>query len=380
MSCSRNITKKNVIFLFAYGLYILSMTLEYTSLQYSFNKGLQIMRYGAYALLLLKILLESYYRKKSLVIFGILLAGTLMQSFVSGLREIFFLLLILYAIYDVYIEDAVRIQVYVQMIVLLMVFALCIIGVFENGEFFDHGRIRYTMGFDYINGAGSVFLSSEMGWLFIRDKKLTLWEVLGILAGWYVIYYFTDFRTMAFVGAAAVLLCYLVKNWKIRIDKFPFKAVYLAIPVLMTAFTWVLQLYYNGHAVTKSMQKANAIFNGRLNLAKSAIDQYGLHLFGERVRWVGNTANLSRNHYNFVDCSYIKIAIDYGIFIAVLILILYCYMFYRLVRENHHTGCILLSLFMVCAFMLPVMTGVYYNPLLLLAGGIFYGKTKIHQS
>lgn len=380
MNSFKSISKSNFIFLLAYGIYILSMTLEYTPMQYDFDRVLQAMRYLSYGLFLVKILFESVYRKKSTLLFAVLLVLFALQSGINGKRDFCFLILILFAFYGVRIKDALCLQIVIQMTCLMAVFLLCMTNILDNGEYYDHGQIRYTMGFSYVHGAGEIFFSSELAWLFIRQKKLTIGEVFAILAGWGVIFYYTDFKTMGMLGVAAVIACYLIKFLKYSIKKCPFKQLYLSIPLLMAGATWALQLYYNRYAFSDLMKTFNGWFNGRLNLAYAAIRNYGVHLLGSRIAWVGNTENLARNSYNYVDCAYIKLVMDYGIFIEILVLAVYCYIMYQLIKCENHAGCILVSAVLVCGFMLPVIYGVHYNPLLLLAGGIFHGKTEIYQT
>lgn len=375
-----SLPKNSLIFLAAYGLFILSMTIEFTSLRYSFDKGLQLMRYAAYALFLFKIALEAVYRKKDTFIFVLLLLLSILQSRVTGMREICFLLLMLFACYRVEIKAAFKVQIAVQMVCLLGVFALCALGILENLEYFDHGRIRYTMGFVYINGAGSVFFSSELAWLFLRNRQISIKEVLLILCGWGVIFYYTDLRTMTLLGCAAVLAVYVTRRWRWSVDRGMFKALFLAVPAGLFLFSWVLQWCYNlnsGHAL---MQSLNAKLNGRLNLAKKALELYDINLWGNRIAWIGNADNLNRNKYNFVDCSYIRIPLDYGLIIGVFFLAAFCFIMYRLVKQNNQTGCILFCIILLCGFMMNVLTGVSYNPFLLLAGGIFHGKAEVHRT
>lgn len=380
MNLRKTLTKTNFIFLVAYGIYILSMTLEYTALQYTFDRELQIIRYLAYGLFLFKILWEAVYYKKSTLLFAIMLLFFVFQSQINGKRDFCFLILILFATYGVQMKDALYVQIGVQMTCLCGVLLLCAMNILDNQEYFDHGQVRYTLGFSYVHGAGEILFSSELAWLFIRQKKLTLWEVLAILSGWGVIFYYTDFKTMGMLGVAAVILCYLTKFLKYSVKKFPIKELYLSVPILMAVFTWGLQLYYNRYATSNLMQALNTGFNGRLNLAYTAMQNYGVHLLGKKIAWVGNTENLVRHSYNYVDCAYIKLAMDFGIVIEVLVLIGYCYILYQLIEKDNRIGCILTCIVLICGFMLPVIYGLHYNPLLLLAGGIFHGKAKVDQT
>lgn len=361
-------------------MYILSMTLEYTTMRYTFDRELQLIRYVAYGLFLIKILAENLYEKSKLLPFVLLLLLSCIQAYGNGLREICFLLLILLACGHAEEEDALRLQIIIQLICLIGVFTLCIWGIVENKEFYDHGTIRYTMGFVYINGAGSLLFSSEIAWLYLRREKISIGEVVLFLTGWAVIYSYTDLRTMTLLGCTAVVICYLSGFCKWSVQQTPFKWLYMIFPAFMTAFSWILQCFYNGHSQETLMKILNTKLNGRLQLAKSALENYGLSLFGKRIQWIGNADNIVRNKYNYVDCAYIRIPLDFGIVIGLLFVAVYCYIMYKLVRENNRSGCLVLCIVMVCGFMMSVLSGISYNPLLLLTGGIFHGKPKVHQT
>ena len=53
------LSKKNLIFLLALGLYLLSLAIEYTELSHGYGKEIQMIRYISYGLCLIKILQEA---------------------------------------------------------------------------------------------------------------------------------------------------------------------------------------------------------------------------------------------------------------------------------------------------------------------------------
>ena len=112
---------------------------------------------------------------------------------------------------------------------------------------------------------------------------------------------------------------------------------------------------------------------------KHAIETYGLKLLGDDITWITNMDNRVRNAYNYVDCTYFKVLFDFGLVIGILFLASHIYIMYYMWKKDQLTGCIILCVLSVLAFMTP-LTGLNTNPLLLLAGGIFHGKTKIRQT
>lgn len=128
------------------------------------------------------------------------------------------------------------------------------------------------------------------------------------------------------------------------------------------------------------MIRFNQALNGRLALAKSALENYGVTLWGEKISWIGNTSNLNRNYYNYVDCGYIKIVLDYGLVIGIAVIAAYIYFMYCMIEDENRMGCLLICFMLLEAFTLPTLVGLNYNPFFILLGGIFHGKTKVRQT
>lgn len=373
------ISKKNFIFLLALGIYFLSLAVEYTELSQIWGKWLQIARYVSYGLCIVKIIMEASYRKLETLFFAVILIFAGFESMVSGKRGMFFLLLFLFASYGVSIRQAFKVQIAVQSVCLITVWLLCFLGIFENLEFYGHGVIRYSMGFSYVGFSGALFIAIEASWLFLCNKEVTLAETLLFLAGWIVIYHYTDTRAASLLGIFMAVSCYAVKFWKRSIKNSFMKIVCILYYPVVTVFVWGMQYYYNMHDKTGIMQKLNEMLSGRLQLNKLAIETYGLKLLGSNITWVTNMDNRTRNAYNYVDCTYFKVLFDFGLIMGILFLASYVYIMYHMWKNDQLAGCVVLCVFSVLAFMTPIV-GLDTNPLLLLAGGIFHGKAKICQT
>lgn len=373
------ISKKNFIFLLALGLYLLTLGIEYTELSLRYGKEIQIVRYISYGLCIIKILLEAVYRKRETFIYAVILLFAGYESMISGKRGMFFLMFFLLASYGVNLKQAFKVQIAIQGACLFTVWLMCLMGIFDNLEFYRHGAVSYSMGFSYVGFSGALFIAMEVSWMFLRNKEITLAETAFFLVIWIVIFYFTDTRAVTMLGIFMTIACYLAKFWKKSIKNNLVKWLCILYYPLITALIWGLQYYYNRHDNTGIMKKLNEALSGRLQLNKHAIETYGLKLLGDNITWITNMDNRVRNAYNYVDCTYFKVLFDFGLVIGILFLASHIYIMYYMWKNNQLTGCIILCVLSVLAFMTP-LTGLNTNPLLLLAGGIFHGKTKICQT
>lgn len=83
------------------------------------------------------------------------------------------------------------------------------------------------------------------------------------------------------------------------------------MPVCMIIMC-ILMVRYD--ASNPLMSKINSIISGRLQLATSAYEKYGIKLFGTAFDMIGGgTSTISQGGYNFVDTSYCMILLRYGI-------------------------------------------------------------------
>lgn len=370
-----------MLFLAAYGLYICSMLLELTPLQNSFDKGLQLFRYGTYLLCLFCILSESRHNKKRLLLFALLILLFGFQSLVGGGKELVFMTLILFALGSTSIKDAFRVQAVVQLLGMLLIFFLCAVGLFPDQTFFDHGKLRHAMGFNYVTHPGEVFLGVVFAWIYVRKERLTIWETGGIVGMFGLLYYFTDSRTTILLGIGLSIFTYFLKIVKKPLPNTALGLfIYQLAPVYMVCLSFGLQYVYNRNFGHPMMERINRILNGRINWARQSLGEYGIRPFGSNIAWVDNTVNLVRQRYNFVDNAYIKLVLDYGWIIGLLFLAVWLFIMRKMLMEGDRYGCILVWAVLIYAFMTPVLTGFVLNPLLLAAGGIFHGKAKVRQT
>lgn len=373
------IRKKNFIFLLAIGIYLLTLAVDYTAIGIQWEREVKLIRYCSYALCILKILMEAVYHKKRTFIYVVILFMAGVQSVVSGKRGFFFLMFFFLASYGVNIKQSLKIQIMVQMVWLVSVWVLCCCGIFENVEFYRHGIVTYSMGFNYVGYPGALFFAIEASWLFLRNKKINLAETIFFLMGWIFIFHFTDTRAVALLGILMVIGCYIAKYWKRSIKNGFMKFFCIAYYPVVMIFVWGMQYYYNRHDQSGIMQKLNSMLSGRLQLNKHAIETYGLKIFGSDITWITNLDNRTRNIYNYVDSTYFKVLFDFGLIVGVLFLLLNVYVMYYMWRNDQLAGIIVMCAFSILAFMTPIV-GLNTNPLLLLAGGIFYEKPKVHQT
>ncbi|BDR53396.1 hypothetical protein KIM372_13030 [Bombiscardovia nodaiensis] len=70
----------------------------------------------------------------------------------------------------------------------------------------------------------------------------------------------------------------------------------------------------------------NQLTGSRLSLTLKALETYGLNFFGSNIEWTGaglsdkGTVN-NFNAYNYVDSSFVKVCMDYGVIFGIIIVL-----------------------------------------------------------
>ena len=116
------------------------------------------------------------------------------------------------------------------------------------------------------------------------------------------------------------------------------------------------------------LAKLNGFLTGRLKWGRAGIDEYGLKLFGNKIEWVGYDADWERGmKYNYVDSSYLQIALEYGIIVLAVILLLYALLIFTSIKNQKYYLCWLALIILVFCVTEPRLVKLAYNPFLLLA-------------
>ena len=145
------------------------------------------------------------------------------------------------------------------------------------------------------------------------------------------------------------------------------KNFFLFLPWLCAGFSiWCHMAYDPSNPIWK---KVNALLSGRLNLGNTAIKQYGFTLCGQDIKWISQSIESVFSKiegYNYVDCSYLQIALQYGLIFLCLLLMGCSFLMVRAFREKQDYLCWILAAIFVHSMIEPRLLHPWYNPFILL--------------
>ena len=254
-----------------------------------------------------------------------------------------------------------------QGILLFSTVGLSQLGFIEDCIFVDGGRNRHGLGFTWTTTGAVLFLHWSLQYIYLRGEKIKLIELLLLTALTVWFYKMTDASMTFYLSIAFIIYFSIIKiEWEkfILLRKRLFQKIAILFPLLAAFISILAQWIYDGS--NKLWIKADSFTHGRLNLGHKGIFNYGITLLGQPMKWVGFSARNSAGEYNYIDCSYLQIAIEYGLLFLLLALLIYTVIIYRgIILKDYYIVSIICFL-MVFAMTEPRLMNLMYTPFPLL--------------
>lgn len=352
----------------AYLVYLASMLLVKTTISNvigdSFFDYMQLMRYAAYALLALSLLMRRHELKQVFIVVVLAIVGfiCLGGSNATLLVALFFM----YGALFVDIKKLMKYSFYLMMSTLLLVcfFAMCdvIPMVFEVAG--DH--LIFALGFSHPNNASIYYLALMMLALYVWRVKAYFMTVVNLTLVSIALFWITGSRT-GFFGALIfiILFCVFQKMGGTLLEKRIFRTGLIwFVPICAVSFIWAT--YNFGHIGW--LDGVNDFLTNRLYWAHNAFELYGVGLRGNSV----DLSSTASGAYNVVDSSYARDLIQDGFIVYVLFIGAYSFLMrYAMVQKDYILICGILAVAIVslsenflAAFPINpwiVMMGLYFN-------------------
>ncbi len=314
---------------------------------------------------------------------GIMLL-TGVSSVISGDRTLLACVLFVMAAENIDSEKIIKTVLYILVGCMTVVLLSCALGVIPDLVFKRMDiPVRHALGFNYPSTVMSYLFFIFVLFFWLTKMQISIWEMIVIEIVNFVFYRITDSRFGFLMTAVLTLVIFFINTKAGGIFKriMPTKnsgRLYSMVSdgfgIVLTAGMFFCCVIYQ----TKAGQFIDSLLTKRIQYIVSGIQEYGIHLFGNHISWIGfggsyNTDSLLES-YNYVDNSYAQILLQYGIIIFAGVLILLTVVS-RKVRKEYNNGQILLILWVfLYSFIEPRLLDIYANALLFLAAPFVSGK------
>ena len=375
----------NVIYYLAIALYVLAANIQ---LSYAYNimaasvsimlTVLQLLRYISYGLCFTRLILLRRVNQAFLWISIVLLIGAIVASITGTANSPVFYFFFFAAGINTNFKINIKIFLFVQ-ISTFLVYLICGLTGLIGGETIEQtGRTRAFLGYGWVNRASYCLFFMTIELLYLKNFRLRFFPAILILALNMFIYSMTR-TAFSMILTAAVVLFGLFRNY-IRREKtinYYKEAKWLSIYfITMLIVEMLLPFLYksNNHI----WQLINGVVTGRIELAQEAINMYGLHLWGNKIEWVGSSTLLfglsESQKYFYVDAGFLNIALEFGLLFTGAVAILY-YLGIKLACKKLDKPMYICLFFLLSLFVFePYVIDFAYNPfpLYLFTGMTFF--------
>lgn len=312
-------------------------------------------------------LFRGKYTLKEILIGFIIFVPVIISMFVSKSAAAFMAFVYIYAAKGINVEKIVKytlitITITYAIVVLSRVFGITDEHIYHSVK---HGlmRDRYSFGFNYTCVGTIYYLFMTIFYIYIRKDKFNYIDAIFIMVVNAVLYMLTfTLNNFVFV-LLAILLAFYVKYCRVKTLNEVFSYLTILSPVIGTIIIYLLtKLYASGNKLGIII---NRFTSGRLSLTNNAINNYGIHLFGSSVEFIGGPAT-GTAEYNYVDSFYMQYLIQFGIIVFIIIIAVLVYLAYKAYKNN--SKWLLFSFFIINyhAVFDDKLFGITLNPFLLL--------------
>ena len=370
-------TRGNLLFLIAYTVWITVTLLKFTYIKdllpknFSMKDVLIYAQWLVYVLLIIKFWDTKIYRLRNF-------AGIMIISFVGYIEYsvkdntvlLFMLCIFIYSSSNVDFYDILKITLVVEILVLIVTVGLSLNGVIPNNIWDEGVRHRYDFGFIYCTFASHLMLFITMVYSCIR-KRITFFEVVVLAAFNLCLYSYNDTRLDLCIVIPFLIFLYVWTHFVHGIRKnFVIKIMFQYGGVIMAAVSVAGHAFYDSNIAY--FVKLNDLLSDRLDLGHKAIQEHGFTLFGQYIRWVGQ-GSVRKNPkliYNYVDSSFLKYTLNYGIVFMILLLAGLVYIGKKAIEQEEQALCVSLLFLYVFAMVDAELCVLAFHPFLLKIGAL----------
>ena len=296
-----------------------------------FQLGFKLIRYICYGIFLTKIFIDWKNGEKITISILTIIFVSLAIAFFAKNRSIIFIVIIFIALRNMEFDKLVKIALNIYMIGFFIVICLAMLNIIPNWEFSRGNMPRYALGFIYATDAIGIYLIIILMFFYTKKDRATKMELLVLEAINVFMYSYTNGR-LSFILISTILFLQFLSKFQFIKKVFYndsvqrcLKIICYTIPVALFLGIHLLVIMYANNSFIAN--KINRILSDRIKLTYQAYRKNDVNLFGNDIKWQGWGAYGYQEQddneefvYNFVDSSYARLVLDYGIVFSCIII------------------------------------------------------------
>lgn len=249
---------------------------------------------------------------------------------------------------DIEFKTIVRQSLSIMVSMVLLIVVLSLLGVLKDNVSYRtlSGTVVacHGVGFNHSSALPTYYCFIFMGYYYLKNRRVSLFNALCWLLGGYLIYSFCAERLrfyMLFIIALFMLIEPIAIN---RYEKVKIIIMTLIYPI--TALSSILLGYFY-NPTNPIMYDLNIFLSNRLYFQNYSFKNLAIPLFGQRIAMGDGVLKNLENTYFYIDSAYTYVLFSYGIIISILLIIAYVYGSRKSCKFNNYR-------IMVCFFIMAI--------------------------
>ncbi len=374
MSDKINLRKLYITIIFP--IYVLSNLLSASSFAFAdegaINYFAELLSYIRYVIYIISIFYACtrHIKKKPLVyatLFTLLVLACLVVN-----RNVTFLcsLFVFWALVDFKWETILQKHHFVALVTLLVFLFFSQIGVIEDFVRLD-GRTRHFLGFNWTTYAPIIWFFVTLGGLCINSDSHMIARSLGYGIVTVILYKLTGTRLAFGLTVVSIIFFLGFKHLKRHKKLFHFiTSLTICAPIVCAVLSILVHAIYRSD--NPFLFRLNELLSQRLYLGKMGLTNYGVTLWGQKIKWIGFNKNIiSTVDYNAVDCTYLHLLLEYGLVFTLVYIILLTAGFVIAYKHGKYNMCWALCFICILGMTEPWLFNFTFNPFMFCGVALF---------
>lgn len=364
--------------------FVVAFLITSTYTDYFSNHLLHTLMFAGLALVLLKIFLFDDLDLKWLAIDAIVLILLLITWRMSKEFSLFSMGIFVLGARNVDFKRIIKIYFYVGMLLLAFVVISAMGGLIRNLVYRRDmtNIVRQSFGIAYPTDFAAHVLYLILAYAYLKFGKIKWYDYAVFLAAAVFLVKFSDARLSAYAIILSIPVLWIGQRAQTDhlLSRF-IASFYWTVPIL-SAYLVIIASYFFTPS-NKILTKVNNASSGRLFLGHKAISEYGFSMFGKQIiehGWGGaNGLKMSQNapaNYFFVDSSFLRMTILYGIIMAIIILLAMTKISWESFQKGSFALASIIVIVSVSAMVEQRLLDLAYDPFLIALLANVYTKHK----
>lgn len=363
------------IFFIAFVIFFVSSFIQDTTLAEALNgRFLRLCSYVSLPLLLFKIYFMDRWSKKELFVISILILLGMITWRMAHELQLLIIVPFVVGAKNVNFKDIITWYMYLNVILLLTMAIFSLLGIIPNLIYRAAPRPpRYSLGLIYTSSLATHYFYLVLAYCYLRFSKLNWIDYLLITIGDVIFMIITNTK-LDFIATLIVIPVMFVAQRAFKghkLSEILASFWWMAVPITSSIIIFASYFYDDSNHIMKAVDD---LTSGRLGLGHRALTNYDIHILGQTIveHTYGGSNGLKLanqldgvSHYFFIDSSYIRMFLLWGLLVFILIIV---YMTYIAIRSIFRRTFVLAAIILIASlnFMFePDIIKIIYDPFLL---------------